>query len=93
MRRRSAPANGWSDGTWRFFAKGRARQTDLRLTGRTRSNKIVVFEGRENDIGQLIDLKITHSTGFSLSAVKAEAASSCHLSPMEELLPPVVTAS
>ena len=76
-----------------ILCEGPSRTNHLRLTGRTRSNKIVVFEGTENDIGQLIDLKITHSTGFSLSAVKAQAASSCHLSPMEELLPPVMSAS
>jgi tRNA-2-methylthio-N6-dimethylallyladenosine synthase len=76
-----------------ILCEGPSKTNHLRLTGRTRSNKIVVFEGAENDIGQLIDLKITHSTGFSLSAVKAEAASSCHLSPMEELLPPVMNAS
>jgi tRNA-2-methylthio-N6-dimethylallyladenosine synthase len=75
------------------LCEGLSKTNRLRLTGRTRSNKIVVFEGEEKDIGQLIDLKITHSTGFSLSAVKAEAASSCHLSAMEELLPPVVAAS
>ena len=76
-----------------ILCEGPSKTNRLRLTGRTRSNKIVVFEGAENDIGQLIDVKITHSTGFSLSAVKAGAASSCHLSPMEELLPPVMTAS
>jgi len=76
-----------------ILCEGPSKTNHLRLTGRTRSNKIVVFEGAENDIGQLIDLKITHSTGFSLSAVKTEAASSCHLLPMEELLPPVMTAS
>ena len=76
-----------------ILCEGPSKTNAPRLTGRTRTNKIVVFEGTENDIGQLIDLKITHSTGFSLSAVKAEAASSCHLSPMEELLPPVMTAS
>src|SRR6476620_4072919 len=76
-----------------ILCEGLSKTNHLRLTGRTRSNKIVVFEGAENDIGQLIDLKITHSTGFSLSAVKVETAGSCHLSQMEELLPPVITAS
>ena len=76
-----------------ILCEGPSKTNHLRLTGRTRSNKIVVFEGTENDIGQLIDLKITHSTGFSLSAVKAEPVSSCHLSPMEELLPPFKAAS
>ena len=76
-----------------ILCEGPSRTNPARLMGRTRTNKIVVFEGTENDIGQLIDLKITHSNGFSLSAVKAEAASSCHLSPMEQLLPPVMSAS
>ena len=75
------------------LCEGPSKTNRLRLTGRTRSNKIVVFEGTENDIGQLVDLKVTHSTGFSLSAVKAAGASSCHLAPMEELLPPVLVAS
>ena len=56
-----------------ILCEGPSKTNHLRLTGRTRSNKIVVFEGDESDIGQLIDLKITHSTGFSLSAVRAEA--------------------
>ena len=75
------------------LCEGPSKTNRQRLMGRTRSNKIAIFEGAENDIGQLVDLKITHSTGFSLSAVKAEATSSCHLSPMEELLPPGVAAS
>jgi tRNA-2-methylthio-N6-dimethylallyladenosine synthase len=75
------------------LCEGPSRTNRLRLTGRTRSNKVAVFEGEEKDIGQLVDLKITHSTGFSLSAVKAEAANSCDLPAMEELLPPVVAAS
>ncbi len=79
--------------TVEILCEGPSRTNRLRLTGRTRSNKIVVFEGAENDIGRLVDLKVTHSTGFSLLAVKEPAASSCHLSPMEELLPPVVSAS
>ena len=50
-----------------ILCEGPSKTNPARLTGRTRSNKIVVFEGAETDIGQLIDLKITHSTGFSLS--------------------------
>ena len=75
------------------LCEGPSKTNRLRLTGRTRSNKIVVFDGTDNDIGQLVDLKITHSTGFSLSAVKAADAHSCHSAAMEELLPPVVAAS
>jgi tRNA-2-methylthio-N6-dimethylallyladenosine synthase len=75
------------------LCEGPSKTNRLRLTGRTRSNKIVVFEGAENDIGQLVNLKITHSTGFSLSGTKVAVAPSCHLVPMEELLPPAVAAS
>jgi tRNA-2-methylthio-N6-dimethylallyladenosine synthase len=75
------------------LCEGPSKTNSARLTGRTRSNKVVVFEGTECDIGQLIDLKIIHSTGFSLSAVKVAAASSCELASMEELLPAAVGAS
>ncbi|HEY3662270.1 MAG TPA: tRNA (N6-isopentenyl adenosine(37)-C2)-methylthiotransferase MiaB [Chthoniobacterales bacterium] len=76
-----------------ILCEGPSKTNRQRLTGRTRGNKIVVFEGTENDIGQLIDLQVMHSTGFSLAGVKPQSAASCHLAPMEELLPPVVAAS
>ncbi len=72
-----------------ILCEGRSKTNAARLTGRTRTNKIVVFEGEEADIGQLLDLKIIHSTGFSLTGIKAERAGSCHFAPMEELLPPL----
>jgi tRNA-2-methylthio-N6-dimethylallyladenosine synthase len=75
------------------LCEGPSKTNRRRLTGRTRSNKVVVFEGAESDIGQLVDLKITHSTGFSLSAVKTPPASSCQLASMEELLPVASSAS
>ncbi len=76
-----------------ILCEGPSRTNRQRLTGRTRGNKIVVFEGAEEDIGRLLDLQVTHSTGFSLSGVKATAAPSCHLPRMEELLPRVGAAS
>ncbi len=76
-----------------ILCEGPSKTNPRRLMGRTRTNKIVVFEGTESDLGQLIDLQVTHSTGFSLSGVKATVAESCHLAPMEELLPPVGAAS
>ena len=77
--------------TVEILCEGPSRTNRARLTGRTRGNKIVVYEGSEGDIGQLIDLRITHSTGFSLSGVRASVPSSCHLAGMEELSPPVAT--
>jgi tRNA-2-methylthio-N6-dimethylallyladenosine synthase len=77
--------------TVEILCEGPSKTNRARLAGRTRSNKIVVYEGNETEIGQLINLRITHSTGFSLSGVRAEAARSCHLAGMEELSPPVAT--
>ncbi len=71
-----------------ILCEGPSKTNAARLTGRTRSNKIVVFEGDNADIGQLLDLEISHSTGFSLTGAKVAAAESCHLPAMEELQPP-----
>jgi tRNA-2-methylthio-N6-dimethylallyladenosine synthase len=76
-----------------ILCEGPSKTNRARLTGRTRSNKIVVFEGSDAEVGQLVDLKITRSTGFSLSGVKTDRASSCHFAPMEELQPPAAVAS
>ncbi len=75
--------------TVQILCEGPSKTNQTRLTGRTRGNKIVVFEGNDDDLGQLLDLKITHSSGFSFSGIKPEAAKSCHFAPMEELQPPV----
>jgi tRNA-2-methylthio-N6-dimethylallyladenosine synthase len=56
--------------TVEILCEGPSKTNRARLTGRTRGNKIVVFEGNESDIGRLLDLRVEHSTGFSLSAVK-----------------------
>ena len=79
--------------TVEILCEGPSKTNRTRLTGRTRSNKIVVYEGSETEIGQLIDLTITRSSGFSLSGVKAEVAGSCHLPGMEELSPPLAAVS
>jgi tRNA A37 methylthiotransferase MiaB len=34
--------------------------------GRTRANKIVMFEGADNLVGALVDVRIERATGFSL---------------------------
>ncbi len=76
-----------------ILCEGPSKTNPARLTGRTRSNKIAVYEGFETDIGQLIDLNVTHSTGFSLSGVKADDADCCDLAGMEELSRPVASFS
>ena len=56
--------------TVEILCEGPSKTNPARLTGRTRTNKIVVFEGSAADVGRLVDLKITHSTGFSLSGTR-----------------------
>ena len=49
-----------------ILCEGPSKTNPARLMGRTRGNKIVVFEGNERHIGQLMDVCITRSMGFSL---------------------------
>ncbi|NBU08878.1 MAG: tRNA (N6-isopentenyl adenosine(37)-C2)-methylthiotransferase MiaB [Proteobacteria bacterium] len=49
-----------------ILVEGPSRKNAARLEGRTRANKIVVFEGSERHIGQLMDVKITHAAPFTL---------------------------
>ena len=48
------------------LCEGPSKTNPSRLTGRTRTNKIVIFEGGDELIGEVIDTKIEHATGFSL---------------------------
>ena len=61
--------------TVEVLCEGPSKTNRARLTGRTRGNKIVVFEGRESDIGRFVPLRVTHSSGFSLSGVKTDLPS------------------
>ena len=44
--------------TQKVLVEGYSKTNDKMLTGRTNSNKVVVFEGQESLIGQVIDLRI-----------------------------------
>ncbi|HEY2712516.1 MAG TPA: tRNA (N6-isopentenyl adenosine(37)-C2)-methylthiotransferase MiaB [Chthoniobacterales bacterium] len=79
--------------TVEILCEGRSKTNAARLSGRTRSNKIVVFEGDESDAGQVVNLEIVHSTGFSLTGVKGSAPDSCHFATMGELQPPIAANS
>jgi tRNA-2-methylthio-N6-dimethylallyladenosine synthase len=57
--------------TVEILCEGPSKTNPARLAGRTRANKIVVFDGNSGDIGQLIELEITRSTGFSLTGRRA----------------------
>ena len=49
-----------------ILVEGPSKKNPARLTGRTRCNKIVVFEGSARHRGQLMDVKITRAGSFTL---------------------------
>ncbi len=49
-----------------ILCEGPSRTNEARLTGRTPGNKIVIFEGGERHIGQIFEVAIMRSSGFSL---------------------------
>ena len=49
-----------------ILVEGPSRKNPARMMGRTRTNKIVVFDGSERHRGQLLDLKITRAGSFTL---------------------------
>ena len=49
--------------TMQILVEGPSKKNPVRLMGRTRCNKIVVFEGSERHRGQLMDLKIERAFG------------------------------
>jgi tRNA-2-methylthio-N6-dimethylallyladenosine synthase len=48
------------------LCEGPSKTNPARLMGRTRTNKIVVFEAGENRIGKIFDVAIQRANGFSL---------------------------
>ena len=48
------------------LVEGPSRRNSERLEGRTRCNKIVVFEGSERHIGQIMKLRIVETTNTTL---------------------------
>jgi tRNA-2-methylthio-N6-dimethylallyladenosine synthase len=48
------------------LCEGASKTNPARLMGRTRANKIVVFEGDENLAGELVDVRVQQANGFSL---------------------------
>ena len=49
-----------------ILCEGPSKTNPDRLMGRTRGNKIVVFEGSERHLGQLFPVRINRSTGYTL---------------------------
>ncbi|WP_102400801.1 tRNA (N6-isopentenyl adenosine(37)-C2)-methylthiotransferase MiaB [Haloimpatiens massiliensis] len=52
------------------LVEGFSKNNEERLMGRTRDGRLVNFEGNKQDIGKLINIKITRSQGFSLLGEK-----------------------
>jgi tRNA-2-methylthio-N6-dimethylallyladenosine synthase len=52
--------------TLEVLCEGPSKTNPARLMGRTRTNKIVLFEGSEDFVGTLVDVRIERATGFSL---------------------------
>jgi len=57
--------------TVEVLCEGPSKTNSKRLMGRTSSNKIVVFEGKQNLAGNLFDVHITQANGFSLFGTPA----------------------
>ena len=49
-----------------ILVEGPSRKNAARLEGRTRSNKIVIFDGSERHIGQVMDVRIVRAAPFTL---------------------------
>jgi tRNA-2-methylthio-N6-dimethylallyladenosine synthase len=49
-----------------ILCEGTSKTNPNRLVGRTRGNKIVVFEGSRAHIGTLTKIRVGHSTGYTL---------------------------
>jgi len=62
-KRRSEPFIG---GEVEILCEGPSKTNPARLVGRTRGNKIVVFEGESRHIGELLKIRIARSTGYTL---------------------------
>ena len=52
--------------TVQILCEGPSKTNAERLTGRTPQNKIVVFEGASRHIGEIFELRVTRTTGFTL---------------------------
>src|SRR5947207_639260 len=52
--------------TVEILVEGPSKKKPFRMMGRTRANKIVVFDGSERHRGQVLDVKVTRAGSFTL---------------------------
>ena len=57
---------GWVGRRVETLVEGPSRRNPARLEGRTRTNKIVVFEGPEGRRGQVVEVPVTRAGAFTL---------------------------
>ena len=57
-----------------ILCEGPSKTNPNRLAGRTRGNKIVVFEGSSEHVGKLVKIQIRRSTGYTLYGEPVRAA-------------------
>ncbi len=55
-----------------ILVEGRSKRDRAKLTGRTRSNKLVHFEDSDDEIGRLINVRITSASSTCLEAMRIE---------------------
>jgi tRNA-2-methylthio-N6-dimethylallyladenosine synthase len=58
----------WVGRRMQILVEGPSKRNPERLTGRTRCNKIAVFEGAQPHPGQVMDVEITRAGSFTLYA-------------------------
>jgi tRNA-2-methylthio-N6-dimethylallyladenosine synthase len=61
--------------TVEILCEGPSKTNSARLMGRTRGNKIVVFEGDRKLIGEILDVRVQKASGFSLYGTPVLATS------------------
>jgi len=61
--------------TVEILCTGPSRHNDARLTGRTRGNKIAVFEGDAPLAGRMLDVDVAEAAGFTLYATNPRPTS------------------
>jgi tRNA-2-methylthio-N6-dimethylallyladenosine synthase len=61
--------------TVEILCEGPSKTNSGRLMGRTRANKIVVFEGDRKLIGEILDVRVQKASGFSLYGTPVLATS------------------
>jgi tRNA-2-methylthio-N6-dimethylallyladenosine synthase len=67
------------------LCEGPSKTNPARLMGRTRTNKIVVFEGNENLMGELLNVRIERANGFSLYGTPIKVAHASGLPSLERM--------